>query len=90
MFTSMFSCNEEPSFIQRDFSKVEFETVLEDSTLSIRAIDILNDGSLAFAANNNRFGLLNEMGVKRPSYRREDRPICGKCFSTIEVESQAT
>jgi photosystem II stability/assembly factor-like uncharacterized protein len=60
IIVSMFSCKEEPSFISRDFSKVEFETVLEDSTLSVRAIDILNDGSLAFAANNNTFGLYNE------------------------------
>jgi photosystem II stability/assembly factor-like uncharacterized protein len=36
---------------------VEIETILEDSLLSIRAIDILNDESLAFAANNNSFGL---------------------------------
>ncbi|MFK2819987.1 oxidoreductase [Flavobacteriaceae sp. LMIT009] len=56
----MFSCKEESSFIPRDFNKVEFETILADSTLSIRAIDILNDGSLAFAANNNTFGLYNE------------------------------
>ena len=55
----LFSCNKQPEFVPRDFSKVEMNTILEDSTLSIRAIDILNDGSLAFAANNNTYGLLN-------------------------------
>ncbi|CAH8290662.1 hypothetical protein EV196_107149 [Mariniflexile fucanivorans] len=38
---------------------VEVETLLQDSILSIRAIEILNDGSLAFAANNGAFGLYN-------------------------------
>jgi photosystem II stability/assembly factor-like uncharacterized protein len=52
------SCEKkEATNIVRDFSKVEIETILEDSLLSIRAIDILNDNSLAFAANNNSFGL---------------------------------
>ena len=32
---------------------------MEDSLLSIRAIDILDDEGLAFAANNNSFGLYN-------------------------------
>ena len=53
------SCKEESNFIPREFERVEVETILKDSTLSIRAIDILNDGSLAFAANNNSFGLFN-------------------------------
>ena len=52
------SCEKkEATNIVRDFSKVEIETILEDSLLSIRAIDILNDNSLAFAANDNAFGL---------------------------------
>lgn len=52
------SCEKkELKFTPRDIVKVEIETILEDSLLSIRAIDILNDGNLAFAANNNSFGL---------------------------------
>lgn len=54
-----FSCKTEDKFIPRDFNILEIETILEDSLLSIRAIDILNDGSLAFAANNNSFGLMD-------------------------------
>jgi len=38
---------------------VDIETIYSDSILSIRAIDILNDGSLAFAANEGVFGLYN-------------------------------
>ena len=54
------SCGEkETEFVPRNIDKIEIQTVLEDSLLSIRAIDILNDNSLAFAANNNSFGLYN-------------------------------
>lgn len=52
------SCKQkETPFMPRDIVKVEIESILEDSLLSIRAIDILNDNNLAFAANNNSFGL---------------------------------
>ena len=52
------SCKQkETVFVPRDIANVEIESILEDSLLSIRAIDILNDGNLAFAANNNSFGL---------------------------------
>lgn len=51
------SCKKEPAYKERSFSSVKIKTVLQDSTLSIRAIDILDDGNLAFAANNNTFGL---------------------------------
>src|SRR5690554_294015 len=51
------SCEEKETFIPRDFNKVEIETIFEDSLLSIRAIEILDDKSLAFAANNGAFGL---------------------------------
>ena len=59
LLISLVSCKTEEQFIPRDFNSVEIETILEDSLLSIRAIDILNDESLAFAANNNSFGLYN-------------------------------
>ena len=55
----LFSCGKKETFIPREFNKVEIETILEDSLLSVRAIDILNDKSLAFAANNGVFGLYN-------------------------------
>tara|TARA_R110002049_G_scaffold143647_2_gene305838 strand:+ start:58 stop:1104 length:1047 start_codon:yes stop_codon:yes gene_type:complete len=55
----IFSCGKKETFSPRNISKVEIETLLEDSLLSIRAIEILNDKSLAFAANNGVFGLYN-------------------------------
>ncbi|MBP0903314.1 WD40/YVTN/BNR-like repeat-containing protein [Mariniflexile gromovii] len=55
------SCGKKKTLPPRNFSNVEIETILEDSLLSIRAIDILNDGSLAFAANNGAFGLFNPL-----------------------------
>ena len=52
------SCKQqETAFIPRDITNVKIETILEDSLLSIRAIDILNDNNLAFAANDNSYGL---------------------------------
>ena len=53
------SCEEKETFIPRDFNSIEIESILEDSLLSIRAIDFLNDKSLAFAANNGTYGLYN-------------------------------
>ncbi|WP_242203655.1 WD40/YVTN/BNR-like repeat-containing protein [Aestuariivivens insulae] len=58
-FMLLCSCGSKDRFTPRDFSEVEIETILDDSLLSIRAIEILNDQSLAFAANNGAFGLYN-------------------------------
>lgn len=54
-----FSCKKEEMFKPRDFSKVEIETILEDSLLNVRAIELLQDKSLAFAGNKNTYGLYN-------------------------------
>ncbi|MGZ0017791.1 WD40/YVTN/BNR-like repeat-containing protein [Yeosuana sp. AK3] len=55
------SCKKEAAFVPRNFSSVEIETLYSDSLLSIRAIEILNDKNLAFAANNGTFGLYNPL-----------------------------
>ncbi|NOY48368.1 MAG: oxidoreductase [Chlorobi bacterium] len=60
----LFSCKKEKAFKSRDFSKVEIEIILEDSLLSIRAIELLEDKSLTFAANNNSYGLYNSNNEK--------------------------
>ncbi|WP_308993044.1 oxidoreductase [Mariniflexile litorale] len=57
----LFSCAKKEPIKPRNFVNVEIETLLQDSLLSIRAIEILNDGSLAFAANNGAFGLYNPL-----------------------------
>jgi len=41
-----------------DFSSVEIETILEDDSISIRAIEIIGN-NLAFAANKGTFGMYN-------------------------------
>lgn len=38
-------------------TEVEIEDILSDSTLSIRAITLFNDGNLGFAGSNNSYGL---------------------------------
>ncbi|MCX7549089.1 oxidoreductase [Xanthomarina sp. F1114] len=51
------SCAKKETFTPRDFNSVEVENILEDSLLSIRAIELLADKNLAFAANNGAYGL---------------------------------
>ncbi|WP_417874785.1 WD40/YVTN/BNR-like repeat-containing protein [Xanthomarina gelatinilytica] len=75
---SMVSCKDEATFIPRDFNTVEIETILEDSLLSIRAIDILNDGSLTFAANNGAYGLYDP---KKKSWQ-----ISKQAYDTLQLE----
>src|SRR5690606_23092641 len=53
----LFSCGKKDTFEPRNFNAVDVETIFYDSILNIRAIDILDDGSLAFAANEGVFGL---------------------------------
>lgn len=74
----MVSCKDEATFIPRDFNTVEIETILEDSLLSIRAIDILNDGSLTFAANNGAYGLYNP--------KKESWQISKQVYDTLQLE----
>jgi photosystem II stability/assembly factor-like uncharacterized protein len=48
----------------KPFTAVEIETILIDSILSIRAIDILDDGNLVFAANNGTYGMYQTANKK--------------------------
>jgi photosystem II stability/assembly factor-like uncharacterized protein len=49
--------NEKALSVPSTISEVQISNLLEDSLLSIRAIDILNDKSLVFASNNATYGL---------------------------------
>ncbi|WP_417199409.1 WD40/YVTN/BNR-like repeat-containing protein [Bizionia sp.] len=51
------ACKSDSKKYALPISSVEIETILEDSTLSIRALQILDSKSLAFGANNNTYGL---------------------------------
>ena len=55
----LFSCNPKNQEKIRNFNKVEVENILQDSLLSIRAIEILNNKNVAFAANNSAYGFYN-------------------------------
>ncbi len=59
LFTALvlfLSCKHQPELVP--ISNVLVKDVYSDS-LSIRAIEVLNDGNLAFAANNGTYGLYN-------------------------------
>ena len=56
------SCGKkESAIVPRKIVKVEIESLLKDSLLSIRAIEILEDNNLAFAANNSSYGMMNSV-----------------------------
>lgn len=50
------SCKQEQQKTLRTYNRVEIEDLYTDS-LSIRAIELMGDGSLAFAADKGRYGL---------------------------------
>lgn len=51
------SCKNDTTSNRKIFKEVTVEPILTDSLLSIRAIDILDDGNLVFAANIGAFGM---------------------------------
>ncbi|EGV44011.1 oxidoreductase [Bizionia argentinensis JUB59] len=53
------ACKNEKVKYKKAISKVEINNVLEDSTLNIRALEVLDHSSIAFAANKNTYGLYN-------------------------------
>ena len=59
LFAAFLSCEQKKEIIKKEISSVEIEEIYKDSTLSIRAIDVASDKSIAFAANNGVFGLYN-------------------------------
>lgn len=72
------SCKQESTFKPHEFSKVEIKTILKDSTLSIRAIELLDNYSLAFAANKNIYGLY--------SVDKNDWLISQQVHDTLDLE----
>lgn len=56
----LFSCGNEPKLkVPKTISEVNIETIVNDSLLNFRAIEILDDGNLAFAGSRNAYGLYN-------------------------------
>ncbi|TXE10669.1 oxidoreductase [Gelidibacter salicanalis] len=61
LFTTIFSCKTDDPKTTKTVDSVVIETIFKDSLLSIRAIDVASDKSIAFAANNGMFGLYNPL-----------------------------
>lgn len=59
LFLTILSCKQTEDKMKPEISSVEIEEIFIDPRLSIRAIDVASDKSLAFAANEGVFGLYN-------------------------------
>src|SRR5690606_19276650 len=59
LIIAILSCKQKEDPLKAEISTVEIEEIFNNSTLSIRAIDVASDKSLAFASNNGVFGLYN-------------------------------
>jgi len=81
LITILFSCKTEEEFTPRQITTVEIENILNDSLLSIRAIDLLNDGSLTFAANKGTFGLRD--------VKSEKWVVSNQVYDTLKLEFRA-
>ncbi len=66
------SCTSEPKISSHNFSQVSIDVIYEDS-VSIRAIEFMNDGSLAFAGSNGIYGLVDTVNdMVKTNVQRQD------------------
>ncbi|QDO93982.1 oxidoreductase [Formosa sediminum] len=56
LFIFMTSCNQEVKKTLKTYTSVSVQDIYNDS-ISVRAIELMGDGTLAFAANNGAYGL---------------------------------
>lgn len=61
---SFFACDSNTASSKKAITAVEIKTILSDSTLSIRALEILDKKSVAFAGNNSTYGLFDSEAEK--------------------------
>lgn len=55
-----FSCKKKEMFIHRDFNNIEIETLIQNSLLNVRAIEVThNVDSLFFATSNGELGIID-------------------------------
>ncbi|MEO5788801.1 MAG: WD40/YVTN/BNR-like repeat-containing protein [Gelidibacter sp.] len=59
LFAAIVSCKHKEENAKNKIASVAIEEIYTDSVLSIRAIDVASDKSIAFAANDGVFGLYN-------------------------------
>ncbi|UKM64717.1 oxidoreductase [Flavobacteriaceae bacterium GSB9] len=63
----LFSCAKRKNVIPKDFNDVEIETILQDSLLNVRAIELGDEtGNLFFATSNGDLGFTNEKAIYYP------------------------
>ncbi|WP_194767187.1 WD40/YVTN/BNR-like repeat-containing protein [Tamlana sp. I1] len=63
----------EKPIVVRDVASVAIEGIFRDAAVSVRTLEILNDKSLAFAANNGLFGLNDpKTGMWQTSTKKQD------------------
>ncbi len=64
VFVSTFSYKNKEMFVLKDISKVEIETIIEDSLLNVRALEIIKDiqGGF-FATSNGKFGIIDGISL---------------------------
>ena len=61
------SCGKKETFNPRTISKVEINTLFEDSLLNVRAIDIINNhDALFFATSRGEFGVISDETITFP------------------------
>lgn len=62
--------------IQKGFSKVEFETILQDTTLNVRALEVVNDefDFPVYLTSNGEFGIIYPNSIFKHIDSLKDRP----------------
>ncbi len=65
LLVSLYTCKSENTFIPRTISKVEIRTLIQDSLLNVRALEIYDTGDVYFATSNGKIGGIfeNEKGI---------------------------
>ncbi len=80
------SCNEEVKFTPRSFSNVEINTLVEDSLLNVRALEVVESEEIGFFATSN--GSLGHIYPLDPLlYSGQKRPIKAEIYSQLEHDS---
>lgn len=63
----LFSCREKKTAIPRNISKIEIHTLLQDSSLNVRALEVIEENkSIFFATSSGNFGLYSNKELVYP------------------------
>lgn len=70
------SCKSEEPLKQRNFSELEIETLLKDSLLNVRALEVDKSGTGVFATSRGEVGFIYQSKFLNMSYTQEEKLIC--------------